>query len=322
MGQSCAEDAQLIWSGGGNVPDFIAHARHRSHGSEGDNPPSDIWVDCPRCKARTYRPQHEQLLAVCAKCKYHFRVTARQRIKFTTDPESFVEHGAALPQADPLNFSAGGRSYADKLTESEHSTGEREAFIYGQATVEGLPFVIGAIEMDFIAGSMGSAVGEKITRSMELAIETDQPLVLFSTSGGARMQEGVIALMQLAKVLTRLDEMRERAVPFISVMADPCYGGVTASYAMMGDVNIGEPGAFIGFAGPRVIEQTTREKLPPGAATAEFLLEHGMLDLVVPRSEMRSVLSRLIRIYEAAREARGSVGAPAIATGVERARVG
>ena len=279
--------------------DLLRHGHRPGQEPEGADGPSELWVRCPRCKELQYRAEHEQMLRVCSKCKFHFRMPARERVAVTVDEGSFRERDEDMQPVDPLGFVAGSRSYRDKLTESVEQTKQAEAFIYGTGAIDECPLVIGVIEMEYIGGSMGSIVGEKVVRAMELALDQQLPLVLVSSSGGARMQEGVVALMQLAKVLTRLDEMQEAAIPFISVMADPCYGGVTASYAMMGDVNVGEPGAFIGFAGPRVIEQTTREKLPPGAAQAEFLLHHGMLDMVVPRSEMRSTLGRLLKIYTA-----------------------
>lgn len=279
-----------------------AHRDERGANAPGD--PDDLWIRCPRCKELQYRPKHEEALGVCSKCKYHFRMTADARISVTVDDGSFRERDKTMPPVDPLHFSAGSRSYLEKLEHSQEATGRAEAFIYGSAALDANPLIIGAIEMDFIAGSMGATVGEKVTRSMELALDQSLPLVLFSSSGGARMQEGAVALMQLAKVLTRIDDLSAAGLPYISVMTDPCYGGVTASFAMLGDVNIAEPGAYIGFAGPRVIEQTTREKLPPGAATAEFLLKHGMIDLVVPRIDMKATLSRLLRIYSASDLAR------------------
>lgn len=282
--------------------DLLRHAHREGRNPEGTGGPDDLWVRCPRCKELQYRVEHEALLKVCGKCKYHFRLSAPERIRFTVDERSFRPRDEKLESADPLHFSAGGRSYREKLTETEEATGLPEGFIYGIGDVEEVPAVVGAIDMDFIGGSMGSVVGEKVTRSMEAALRENVPLVLFSSSGGARMQEGVVSLMQMAKVLTRRDDLADRGIPFFSVMTDPCYGGVTASYAMLGDVNIGEPGAFIGFAGPRVIEQTTREKLPPGAAQAEFLLHHGMLDLVVPRAEMKATLARLLKMYTPGRE--------------------
>jgi acetyl-CoA carboxylase carboxyl transferase subunit beta len=280
--------------------DLLRHGHRTGNDADGTDDAGALWVRCPRCKELQYRAEHEQLLRVCGKCRYHFRMPARERILITVDEDSFHEYDSDIQAVDPLGFVAGSRSYRDKLTESIEETGQPEGFIYGTGALDDLPLVVGAIEMEFIGGSMGSVVGEKVVRALELGLAEKCPVVLFSTGGGARMQEGVIALMQMAKVLTRLDEMTEAGLPYFSVMADPCYGGVTASFAMMGDVNIGEPGAFIGFAGARVIEQTTREKLPPGAAQAEFLLAHGMLDLVVPRGEMRLTIGRLLKIYGAA----------------------
>lgn len=281
--------------------DLLRHGHRPGHAPEGAERPDELWVRCPRCKELQYRAEHEQRLRVCGKCKFHFRMPAHERITTTLDDGSFRERDGDLAGVDPLSFTGGARDYRQKLEEGAEQTGHPEGFLHGTGLIDGMPVVIGAIEMGFIGGSMGSVVGEKVTRAMELALGVSSPLILFSSSGGARMQEGAVALMQLAKVLTRLDDLGVAHLPFISVMADPCYGGVTASYAMLGDVNIGEPGAFIGFAGPRVIEQTTREKLPAGAAQAEFLLHHGMLDLVVQRSEMRSTLVRLLRIYTGAR---------------------
>jgi acetyl-CoA carboxylase carboxyl transferase subunit beta len=259
--------------------------------------PENLWVRCPKCKELLYTRELEQALRVCSKCKYHFRLRAPERIALTVDKGSFVEYDSHLKSPDPLRFASGGKSYTDKLAESATTTGQPEAFMYGTATIEHIPVVIGAMEIEFIGGSMGSVVGEKVTRAIELAIGEQKPLVLFSSSGGARMQEGVVALMQMAKSVAALDKLHAAKLPYLSVMTDPCYGGVTASFAMLGDVNIAEPGAYIGFAGPRVIEQTTRQKLPPNAATAEFLQEHGMLDLVIARADMRATLARLLRLY-------------------------
>lgn len=269
-------------------------------------PPDTLWIRCPRCKELLYTREHEQRLHVCSKCKYHFRVAAPERIALTLDAGTFRERDARMTSVDPLRFTIGGKSYADKLVDSVRSTGQIEAFLYGSGEIEGLPLVIGAMGIEFIGGSMGAVVGEKVARAIELAVSSRIPLVLFSTSGGARMQEGVVALMQMAKALSALEALHEERLPFISVMTDPCYGGVTASFAMSGDVNIAEPGAYVGFAGPRVIEQTTRQKLPPGAATAEFLRTHGMIDLVVPRSDMRPTLARLLRVYTLNRQTRNA----------------
>jgi acetyl-CoA carboxylase carboxyl transferase subunit beta len=279
------------------MKDILRRAHRTGDVPAGAASPDDLWVRCPKCKELLYKRELEQNLLVCSKCKYHFHVTAPQRIAMTADEGTFQEIDSDLPAVDPLHFVSGKKTYREKLDETVASTGQNEGFLYGPALLDGMPVVLGAIEFEFIAGSMGSIVGEKVTRAMEKSIESRLPLVLFSTSGGARMQEGILSLMQMPKVLGRLDDMADSRLPYISVMTDPCYGGVTASFAMLGDVNIGEPGAFIGFAGPRVIEQTTRERLPPGAASSEFLLQHGMLDLVVPRGDMKLTLARLLRIY-------------------------
>ena len=294
--------ARLLSLDKNEMRERLRHGHRDGSVPEGGEAPNELWVRCPRCRQLLYRAEHEQLLGVCSKCKYHFRMRASDRIAATVDSGSFCERDANLLPVDPLGFTTGASTYREKLEQGESSTGRPEGFMYGKGSIDGAPVVVGAIDMDFIGGSMGTIVGEKVTRAMEAALEERLPLILFSCSGGARMQEGVVALMQLAKVLSRNAQLHGAGLPFISVMTDPCYGGVTASFAMLGDVNIGEPGAFIGFAGPRVIEQTTREKLPPGAAQAEFLLEHGMLDLVVPRGDMRNTLSRLLKIYAGGRE--------------------
>lgn len=284
---------------GAGMRERLRHGHRDNQVPEGGEAPNELWVRCPRCRELQYRAEHEQLLRVCGKCKYHFRMSASERIAITVDEGTFEERDAAMRSIDPLGFVGGARTYGEKLRESADKVGP-EAFIYGTGSIDGMRIAVGASEMEFIGGSMGAVVGEKVTRAMEVALEENMPLVLFSTSGGARMQEGVVSLMQLAKALTCLDALTVQALPFISVMTDPCYGGVTASYAMLGDINIGEPGAFIGFAGPRVIEQTTRERLPPGAAQSEFLLQHGMLDMVVSRGDMKPTLSRLLKIFSQA----------------------
>jgi acetyl-CoA carboxylase carboxyl transferase subunit beta len=213
------------------------------------------------------------------------------------DADTFHEYGSTLRSSDPLTFSSTGESYADKLAQYTSQTGSNEAFIYGSGQIEGQAIVIGATDFRFCGGAMGAAFGEKVTRAIELAQERAVPLILFSNGGGARMQEGAISLLQMAKTLAALDRFKEVGLPYLSVMTDPCLGGITASYAMLGDVNIAEPGAYIGFAGRRVIEQTMHQKLPHDVATAEFLQLHGMVDLVLARSEIPGVLSRLIRMY-------------------------
>ncbi len=274
--------------------------------------PDNLWVRCPQCRELLYAKEQESTLRVCSKCKYHFPVSAHERIAMTVDEDSFREYGQGVRAADPLGFRSPSQNYSEKLTEYAQEAGTNEAFIYGTARIEGQDVVIGAVEFKFCGGSMGAAAGEKIARAMDLAVEKRYPLVIFAAGGGARMQEGVISLMQMAKTLAALDRLRDAGLPFFSVMVDPCLGGTTASYAMMGDVTIAEPGAYIGFAGKRVIEQTIRQKLPQNAARAEFLQEHGMVDLVVPRAELPATLGRLVRLFVSCnREERRPVGEPA-----------
>ncbi|MGH2449635.1 MAG: acetyl-CoA carboxylase, carboxyltransferase subunit beta, partial [Chloroflexota bacterium] len=265
-------------------------------------PSDDLWVRCPHCQELLYLKEHEQALQVCSKCKYHFPLTAGERVGITVDEGSFQELDPGIRSGDPLKFSSPGSVYADKLEEYQTRTDVDEAFVYGTARLDGQPFMIGATEFKFCGGAMGAAVGEKIARTFDLAREQGLPVVIFAGGGGARMQEGMVSLMQMAKTVAALDRFKDSRLPFISVMTDPCLGGTTASFAMLGDVNIAEPGAYIGFAGRRVIEQTMRQKLPREAATAEFLQEHGMVDMVVARGELRTVLARLLGLYAASRQ--------------------
>lgn len=282
---------------------FKRHPRYHAEPENFQSLPENLWERCPHCKELLYARELEQALWVCPKCKHHFGITARQRIDITLDEESFQELDADLVSADPLQFSAMGETYRSKLDQYAVRASEREAYIYGTGTIEGQPLVVGVAEFGFAGATMGAAYGEKVARAFDLARERGLPLVLFSRGGGARMQEGTISLLQMAKTVAALDRFKQAPLPFISVMTDPCLGGITASYAMLGDVNIGEPGAYIGFAGRRVIEQTMRQRLPQNAATAEFLLQHGMLDLVVPRAELPGVLGRLIKMYVTANPA-------------------
>lgn len=278
---------------------FKRHPRHGMAPEDVSSSKDNLWVRCPRCKELLYSKEHEQAVKVCSKCKYHFQISARERIAVTLDADTFEEYDASLRSADPLSFESLGESYAAKLEQYAEQAGTNEAFIYGTGKIEGLDVVVGATEFRFCGGAMGAAFGEKVARAIELALQRGVPLILFSNSGGARMQEGTISLMQMAKTVAVLDRFKASGLPYFSVMTDPCLGGITASYAMLGDVNIAEPGAYIGFAGRRVIEQTMREKLPPDAATAEFLQKHGMVDAVVARAEIPSLLARLIRMYVA-----------------------
>ena len=254
-----------------------------------------LWVKCESCRTIVFRKDLEANLFVCPKCQFHFKMGAKQRLDMLLDGR-WIEHDARMTSTDPLRF-VDTKPYANRLREARKKLGMCDAIITAEGQLNGRPIVCCAMEFNFIGGSMGAVVGEKVTRAIEAAIAKRVPLVIISCSGGARMMEGTISLMQLAKVsaaLARLDEVR---LPFISVLTDPTTGGVTASYAMLGDINIAEPGALIGFAGPRVIEQTIRQKLPKGFQTAEFLLEHGFLDAVVHRKDLKTYISSALDFF-------------------------
>ncbi|UCF66087.1 MAG: acetyl-CoA carboxylase carboxyltransferase subunit beta, partial [Acidobacteriota bacterium] len=232
---------------------------------------------------------------ICPKCGYHFQISARQRLESLVDGGTYAEFDAALSSTDPLKFKDR-KAYRDRLRAYREQTGLNDAVICAAAQIERVPVIVCAMEYGFMGGSMGSVVGEKITRGIERSLAERCPLIIFSTSGGARMQEGALSLMQMAKISAALARLHEAAIPFFSVLADPTTGGVTASFAMLGDVTLAEPRALIGFAGPRVIEQTIRETLPEGFQRSEFLLEHGMVDIVVDRGKLRETLARLLRL--------------------------
>jgi acetyl-CoA carboxylase carboxyl transferase subunit beta len=253
-----------------------------------------LWVKCESCRTIVFRKDLEANLLVCPKCQFHFKMGAKQRLEMLLDGR-YTEHDARMTSTDPLRF-VDTKPYSARLKEARKKLGMGDAIITAEGQLNGRPVVCCAMEFNFIGGSMGAVVGEKVTRGIELALETRQPLVVVSCSGGARMMEGTISLMQLAKVSAALAKLDEAKVPYISVLTDPTTGGVTASFAMLGDLNIAEPGALIGFAGPRVIEQTIRQKLPEGFQRAEFLLEHGFLDAVVPRKEMKSFIANAIEL--------------------------
>jgi acetyl-CoA carboxylase carboxyl transferase subunit beta len=259
--------------------------------------PAGLWGKCPRCGTVVYRKDLERNLHVCPSCGFHHRLSAGQRLALTVEHDSFEETDAGLTSIDPLRFDG----YAEKLDEARQKSGNPEAIITGTGAIDGYRCAIGALDFFFMGGSMGSVVGEKVARIAERALDLRLPLIIFSASGGARMQEGALSLMQLAKTSAAVAALGEARVPFISVLCDPTTGGVTASFAFQGDVIIAEPGALIGFAGRRVIEQTIRRKLPDNFQTAEFCLEHGLIDLVVPRAEMRATLARLLRFFGAPR---------------------
>jgi acetyl-CoA carboxylase carboxyl transferase subunit beta len=250
-----------------------------------------LWVKCDRCRQIIWKKQLEENFNVCPKCDRHFRIDARTRLTQLLDDDRHETDDANLTSTDPLRFTDV-RPYKERLRKAEDETGLKDAVINAHGNLAGRPVIISAMEYAFIGGSMGTVVGEAITRAIERATESRTPLVIVSASGGARMMEGVVSLMQLAKISAALARMDDARVPYISVLTDPTTGGVTASFAMLGDLNIAEPGALIGFAGPRVIEQTIRTKLPEGFQRAEFLLEHGMLDAVVHRRDLKAYIAR------------------------------
>jgi acetyl-CoA carboxylase carboxyl transferase subunit beta len=258
------------------------------------NVPEGLWVKCDSCKEIVYSRDLDRNLKVCPHCGHHFRIDARARIALLLDEPEPRELFAAISPTDPLSFRDTKR-YRDRLKSYQQAVGERDAVIVVQGTIEEMPVVLAAMEYRFMGGSMGSVVGEKITRAAERAVDRKVPLIVVSASGGARMQEGVLSLMQMAKISAALSRLRTARLPYLSVLTDPTTGGVTASFAMLGDLNIAEPGALIGFAGPRVIEQTIRQSLPEGFQRSEFLLDHGFLDLVVKRADLKETLARCLR---------------------------
>ena len=256
--------------------------------------PEGVWVTCEKCKVQIYRADLERNLHVCDKCDHHMRISARYRLSQFFDEGTSREYFNNLISTDPLKFKDT-KKYKDRLTESKRKSGENDALIVMQGSVKAVRLVACAFDFNFMGGSMGSVVGEKFVRAVNLSIDTKVPLVCFCASGGARMQEAFLSLMQLAKTTSALVELDAAKLPYISVLTDPTTGGVSASIAMLGDINIAEPGALIGFAGPRVIEQTVRETLPEGFQRSDFLLEKGAIDMIVDRREMRQTISTLIK---------------------------
>jgi len=250
-----------------------------------------LWVKCEDCRQIIWKKDLEENFNCCPKCEKHFRIDARTRLAYLLDDRAYESDDGNLVSIDPLKF-VDLKAYSSRITAARRDTGLNDAVINARGKLSGRPVIVSAMEYSFIGGSMGAVVGEMITRAVERATDTRTPLIVVSASGGARMMEGAISLMQLAKISAALARMDEAKVPYVSVLTDPTTGGVTASFAMLGDLNIAEPGALIGFAGPRVIEQTIRQKLPAGFQRAEFLLEHGMLDAVVPRKEMKAYIAR------------------------------
>jgi acetyl-CoA carboxylase carboxyl transferase subunit beta len=273
----------------------LVPSKIRTEASTKSAVPEGLWSKCPSCNAILYRSEVERNLEVCPKCSHHMRIGARKRLHLFLDPGNRTELGENLSPVDPLKF-RDSKKYKDRLSQAQKATGEKDALNVVAGQLEGRPLVAAAFNFDFMGGSMGSVVGERFVRGVNHCLEHGVPLVVFSASGGARMQESLLSLFQMAKTSAALARLAAVGIPFISVMTDPTMGGVSASLAMLGDINIGEPGALIGFAGPRVIEQTVREKLPDGFQRSEFLVEHGALDMIVDRRDMRAKISALLGI--------------------------
>ncbi|MEO0073181.1 MAG: acetyl-CoA carboxylase, carboxyltransferase subunit beta [candidate division WOR-3 bacterium] len=267
------------------MPENVRTAADRA-GSEG------LWSRCDGCGEILYRKTLESNFSVCNRCGFHFRIKPSKYVEILLDDGRLEEIVDGLAPTDPLGFP----DYPRKLKEATTKTGHSEAFVYGRANLAGFPIVFGVMDFDFIGGSMGSVVGERVARAIRIARSERRPLIIVAMSGGARMQEGTLSLMQMAKTAAELGLLRQAGVPYIAIPVDPCTGGVSASFAMLGDVIISEPGALIGFAGRRVIEETIGEKLPPGFQTSEFLLKHGMLDVVVPRRDLKETISRILAV--------------------------
>ncbi|MBM7855270.1 acetyl-CoA carboxylase carboxyl transferase subunit beta [Desulfohalotomaculum tongense] len=255
--------------------------------------PEGLWVKCTNCNEIIYTKELEKNYKICHKCNFHFRVGARERIDMVLDPGSFIEYDSQLVSGNPLNFAG----YEEKLLKAQEITGLREAVLTGEGTIDGHRVVLAVMDSRFIMASMGSVVGEKITRAIEAALEKKYPLIIFATSGGARMQEGILSLMQMAKTSAALAKLDQAGILYISVLTDPTTGGVTASFASLGDIIIAEPGALIAFTGPRVIEQTIKQKLPEGFQRAEFMRQHGFVDMIVTRDKMKKTLANILALH-------------------------
>lgn len=273
------------------VPSII-----RSDSNSRSNVPEGLWKKCPKCGAVLYRPELEKNLDVCPKCEHHMRIGARRRIDLFLDQDGRSEIAVDVKPEDRLKFKDSKR-YKDRIAGSQKQTGENDALVALEGSVEGLPLVVAAFDFNFMGGSMGSVVGEKFVQAATVSLEKKIPFICFATSGGARMQEALFSLMQMAKTSAILEKLKKEGIPYVSVMLDPCFGGVSASLALLGDVNVAEPNALIGFAGPRVIEQTVREKLPEGFQRSEFLLEKGAIDMIVRRHDLRSKISGLLKKF-------------------------
>jgi acetyl-CoA carboxylase carboxyl transferase subunit beta len=288
--------------------------------SGGGDTPENLWKKCPSCGEMIFHRDLHANLMVCPKCGYHMRIGPAERFAYTFDPHSFTELPPVTVKQDPLHFKAE-KKYADEMKAARAKTSRPEAFTAARGTLDGLPVIIAVQPFDFLAGSLGMAVGEGFVRAVEAAVSEKRPFILFVSSGGARMQESMLSLMQMPRTIIAVEMLREAGLPYIVVLTDPTYGGVSASYAMLGDIQIAEPGAQIGFAGARVIAQTIREKLPEGFQRGEYLLAHGMLDMVVPRAELRATLSRLAHILTKKPRPRSKALPPPVRNGNGKAAV-
>jgi len=275
--------------------------RRKENGDKKIRTPEGMWIKCKACLEIIYKAEVERNLNVCPKCNYHFRIPVAERIRSTVDEGSFREFGEDLESVDMLGFQDT-KKYTDRLKEARKKTGRKEAVVTGTGQIQGIDVVLSVLDFEYLGGSMGSAVGEKITAAAETALEKKLPLIIFSASGGARMQEGTLSLMQMAKTSAALSRLADANIPFLSVMTDPTTGGVAASFAMLGDIIVSEPGALIGFAGPRVIEDTIKQKLPEGFQRAEFLLDHGMIDMIVERTRLKATLAQILRYLGSSNE--------------------
>jgi acetyl-CoA carboxylase carboxyl transferase subunit beta len=273
--------------------DKIVPSKARSQGGTGSRVPEGLWKKCVKCSAVLYRPELERNLDVCPKCDHHFRISARRRLDIFLDEENREELATDVTPVDRLNFKDV-KKYKDRLTEAQKQTGEKDALVAMKGTLHGQPVVVVAFEFSFHGGSMGYVVGEKFTRAAQVALDNNIPLVCFSATGGARMQEALISLMQMAKTSAVIERLKLQGTPYVSFMTDPVYGGVSASLALLGDINTAEPGVRAGFAGPNIIEQTIRQKLPKGFQRSEFLLEHGAIDMIIHRKDIREKISSLL----------------------------
>lgn len=287
-----------------SILDWFEKKQKKVKSSDKLNIPGNLWVKCPSCSEVAFKKDLENSFMVCTSCKHHFRISPKQRLDYTFDTNSFKEYDEDLEPQDFLDF-VDTEPYKKRIQKTKKKTDKFEAIVTGTATLAGRPINVGIMDFSYMGGSMGAVVGEKLTRLIERSVEDKNPLIVFTMSGGARMQEGIVSLMQMAKTSAALSRLNQKRVLYISVLCDPTTGGTSASFAMLGDVQIAEPGALISFAGPRVIEQTIKQKLPPGFQRAEFLLEHGMVDRVVERKNLRSMLTNIVTILDYNKESYG-----------------